>query len=346
MTVDSLSAAFAYSSEALAMIPADPPSRTWVWAAATHVMAARQVGEDAIALKIARQALRIAEQLQVTDAQADLLISLARIEGAGRRTPEALARLREARELARRSGNAPVEMRALFSLAIGSFESGDLDACLPWLTEGLERARRAGLLSSPYPLEMRYLRLLVLYTLGRWDECVRAAAADAEVLPAAGGYTAGPALYVGLARGDRTAVDRAGALLEGPFDWMGALVAGIVLTDAAALDGDPEAAVERARSTVAALTDDAGRAPDVAVRLAALALSAVADRAAELRLTGDEAGARHWAETATDLLRLARETATRGDEATPQGPEGQAWLARAEAERTRAVSGPDAQAWE
>ena len=343
--VDSLTAAFAYSSEALAMIPAEPPSRTWVWAAATHVLAARQVGEYDTALRIARQALSVAERLDVTDARTDLLISLAILEGGGRRTPEGQERLRAARDLARGSGNAPVELRALFNLAVGCFESGDLDECLPWLTEGLDRARRAGLLSSPYPLEMRYLRLLALYTLGHWEECARAAAADAEVLPAAGGYTAGPALYVALARGDRTAADRADALLEGPFDWMGTLVAGIVLTDAAAQRGAPEAAVERMRSTVAAFTDVSGTPPYVTVRLAALALSAVADRAATLRSTGDEAETRRWTDTATELRDLARLSSVHGENGTPQGPEGQAWLARAEAEWARAVSGPDAAAW-
>ncbi|MCL8017036.1 helix-turn-helix transcriptional regulator [Streptomyces sp. AS02] len=343
--VDSLNAAFAYSSEALALIPAEPPSRTWVWAAATHVMAARTVGEDETALRVAREALRTAEKLQVTDARADLLISLATLEGGGRRTPQGRERLREARELARRSGNAPVEMRALFHLAAGCHESGDLEESLPWLAEGLDRARRAGLLSSPYPLEMRFLQLLVLYTLGRWDECVRAAAADAEMLPAAGAYTSGPALYVALARGDSAATEQARALLEGPFDWMSTLVAAITLTDAAALRGDAEEAVRRMRSTVSALTDDTGILPDVTVRLAALALSAVADRAAELRQSGDEAGVRGWADTATELVELARTTAARGRVGTPQGPEGMAWLARAEAEWARAVAGPDTAAW-
>ncbi|KOG35188.1 helix-turn-helix transcriptional regulator [Streptomyces resistomycificus] len=345
LSVDSLTAAFAYSSEALALIPAEPPSRTWVWAAATHVMTARQVGENETALRVARQALAVAEQLDVADARADLLVSLSTLEGGGRRTPRGQERLREARELARGAGNALVELRALFNLAVGCFESGDLDACLPWLNEGLDRARRAGLLSSPYPLEMRYLRLLALYTLGRWDECVSAATADSDVLPAAGGYTVGPALYVATARGDLRAADRAGALLDGPFDWMATLVAGIVLTDAAARRGEPEAAVERMRSTVSALTDNAGTLPDVTVRLAALALSAVADRAAALRLTGDETGARAWADTATELRDLARITAGRGEDGTPQGPEGQAWLARTEAEWTRAVTGPDVEVW-
>ncbi|WP_328550839.1 MULTISPECIES: helix-turn-helix transcriptional regulator [unclassified Streptomyces] len=344
MSVDSLTAAFGYSSEALDLIPAEPPTRTWVWAAATHVIAARHIGENKTALRVARQALRVAEQLRVADAQADLLVSLAILEGGGRRTAEGRERLKEARELARQAGNAPVEMRALFNLAVGCFESGDLDGCLPWVAEGLDRARRAGLLSSPYPLEMRYLQLLVLYTLGRWDECLRTAADDVAVLPSAGAYAMGPALYVALARGDLGAMERARVLLEGPFDWMATMVAGIALTEAAVLRGEPEEAVERTRATVEALTDETGHRPDLSVRLAALALSAVADAAADLRSAGGTSD--RWKDTADELVELARETAVRGEDGTPQGPEGLAWLARAEAEWLRAVSGPDAAAWE
>ncbi|MGW6920441.1 ATP-binding protein [Streptomyces sp. NPDC054950] len=346
MGVDSLTAAFAYSSEALAMIPAEPPTPTWVWAAATHVLAARQVGDSETALRVARQALRAAEQLDLTDARADLLVSLANLEGDGRRSAAGRARLTEARELARRGGNAPVEMRALFTLAIGAFEAGELAECLPWLAEGLDRARRAGLLSSPYPLEMRYLQLLVLYTLGRWDECLRTAKSDLAVLPASGGFAVGPALYVGLARGDKGVADRARTLIEGRFDWMAALVAGIVLTDAAVLSGDAEAAVARLRSSVEALTDEAGMLPDVTVRLTALTLTAVAEAAATARRGGDEAAADRWAATATELLEPARSVALRGATGVPQGPEGRAWLARAEAEWAWATTGPDPAAWE
>ncbi|WP_445030921.1 ATP-binding protein [Streptomyces sp. SAS_270] len=347
LRVDNLTAAFAYSSEALAMIPAEPPSRTWVWAAATHVMAARFVGEDESARRVAHQALRTAEELRLADAQADLMISLVGIEGPGRRTSEGRDRLRRARELARSAGNISVEIRALFSLGIGSYEAGALDECLTWLSDGLERAGRTGLLASPYALELRYLQSLILYTLGRWDECARAADADTEQLPVASRFATGPALYVALARGNRSAVDRARALLDQPFDWMARLVAGIVLTDDAALRGDPEAAVEHVRGTLATLADGAtNERPDVGVRLAALALAALADRAEELRLTGDTAGAEGWAPTATELVELARGTAAKGQDGTEQGPEGLAWLARAEAEWTRALSGPQVAVWE
>ncbi|MFD8003176.1 helix-turn-helix transcriptional regulator [Streptomyces mirabilis] len=347
MRVDSLKAAFTYSSEALAMIPAEPPSYTWVWAAATHVMAARYMGHDEDAERVARQALRTAEELRLADAQADLIISLVGLEDHNRRTAEGRERLRQARDLARRAGNVSVEMRALFNLAIGAYESGALDECLTWLAEGLERANRSGLVSSPYALELRYLQSLILYTLGRWDECARAAAVDAERLPPAGGFAVGPALYVALARGEEGAAERARALLDGPFDWMATLVAGIVLTDAAALRGDPEGAVASVRATLASLSDGSGSGrPDIGVRLAALALSAVADAAVELRLTGDEAGARRWVDLATELVEVARSTAAKGEDGSRQGPEGLAWLARAEAEWLRARSGPEVAAWE
>ncbi|WTX76746.1 AAA family ATPase [Streptomyces sp. NBC_00647] len=348
MRIDSLKAAFTYSSEALAMIPAEPPSYTWVWAAATHVMAARYVGRDEDAERVARQALATAERLGLVDAQADLTISLVGMDAHNRRTPKGRDRLSRARELARGAGNLPVEMRALFNLAIGCYESGDLDECLTWLDDGLGRARRAGLLSSPYALELRYLQSLVLYTLGRWDECARAAAEDSELLPSAGGFATGPALYVALARGEHdAAVTGARALLDRPFDWMATLVASIVLTDGAALRGDAEESVRRLHTAADALTDVSGTdRPPVVVRLAALALSAVADTAEESRRSGDPTGADRWADTASELVELARGTAAQSGDATEQGPEGLAWLARAEAEGLRARTGPDVAAWE
>jgi DNA-binding CsgD family transcriptional regulator len=193
---------------------------------------------------------------------------------------------------------------------------------------------------------MRYLRLLVRYTLGHWDEVLRESAEQARVRPAVGGHTLGPGLYVALARGDFGAAERARALLEGPFDWMARMVGGLVLTDAAALRGNAQEAVRWMRSSVEELTE-AGTRPAVTVRLATLALSAVADTVAELRRAGDEAGVTHWTDTGAELLAEARWSAEHGFDALPQGPEGQAWLARAEAEWSRiSTAAPDPAPWE
>ncbi|GAA2323364.1 AAA family ATPase [Streptomyces kunmingensis] len=348
MRIDDLEAAFTYSSEALALIPAEPPSPTWVWAAATHVMAARYVGRDEDAERVARQALGVAERLGLTDAQADLAISLVGLEAHNRRTAQGRERLVHARELASAAGNLAVEMRALYNLGLGCYESGDLDASLTWLADGLDRARRAGLLSSPYALELRYLQSVLLYTLGRWDECARAATSDAELLPAAVAFTTAPALYVALARGAyETAVAGARALLGPSADWMAALVASLVLTDEAALRGDAGDCVRQMRASVERLMEGAGsERPDAFVRLAALTLSGVADAAEEARRSGDASAVERWTPIATELVELARGTAAQGEDGTEQGPEGLAWLARAEAEAVRAATGPSVEAWE
>jgi DNA-binding NarL/FixJ family response regulator len=348
MRIDNLQAAFTYSSEALGLIPAEPPSRTWVWAAATHVMAARYVGRDDDAARVARQALAIAERLPLADAQADLMISLVGLETHSRRTPQGRERLIRARDLARTAGNLQVEMRALYNLAIGAYECGALDECLTWISDGLDRARRAGLHSSTYAVELRYLQSLLLYTLGRWDECTRTAAADATLLTAMSGFATAPALYVTLARGEfDAAVAGARALLDGPSDWMSSLVASVVLIDAAALRGDAEDCVRQMEASLEALTEgpDSDR-PDAVVRLAALTLSAVADAAEAARLTGDSAGDARWTGSAIELVELARSTAAHGQDGIEQGPEGRAWLARAEAEAVRAATGPDVAAWQ
>ncbi|MEU8890450.1 AAA family ATPase [Streptomyces sp. NPDC048442] len=347
MRIDNLEAAFAYSSEALGLIPAEPPSRTWVWAAATHVMAARSVGRVEEAERVARQALYIAERLRLADAQADLVISLVGLEAPNRRTEQGRQRLLGARELARTAGNLQVEMRALYNLALGCYECGEMDQCLSWVGEGLDRARRAGLLSSPYAVELHYLQSLLLYTLGRWDECTRAAADDVALLTAKPGFATAPALYVALARGEfDVAVGGSRALLDGPPDWMASLVASIVLIDAAALRGDAEDCVRQLSAAVDALTEGTPTdRPDAVVRLAALGLSAVADAAEESRLAGDVPSTSRWTDTAAELVELARTTAAHED-GTEQGPEGLAWLARAQAEGVRAATGPDVAAWE
>jgi DNA-binding NarL/FixJ family response regulator len=98
---------------------------------------------------------------------------------------------------------------------------------------------------------------------------------------------------------------------------------------------------------MAALTEDfADRRPNIGVRLAALALAAVADAAVEQRLTGDQEAARRWEESATELVELATDLADKGEEGARQGPEGLAWEARAEAEAARAAGRTDVAAWE
>ncbi|WP_424637992.1 helix-turn-helix transcriptional regulator [Embleya sp. AB8] len=345
MSVDNLQAAFEYSSQALAMIPAEPPSRTWLWAAATHVKAAYYLKDDETARRIGRQVLAVADELGTDDALADAIISLTGLEWAGRQALDGRERLRQARELARKSGNVTIELRALFSLAMGSYEAGLLDESLRWLDDGLELGGRTTPSTSPYSLEMRYLRAQLLYTAGRWDEAV--AMVPAQV-PSAFRHVAEAAIFVPLGRGEPGVRERARALFDAqPFNWLGVLVGGLALTDEAAWRGDTQGAVDWARRTITELAEDLNPYPDAGVRLAALALSAIGDATIELRAAGDDEGAAQEVARGREFIERARTTASWPGRRYPRsGPEGVAWLLRAEAEWSRVCGEADVELWQ
>ncbi|GAA4990402.1 helix-turn-helix transcriptional regulator [Yinghuangia aomiensis] len=341
MNVDSLHSAFEFSREALALIPEEPPSLTWAWAAATHVQAAWYIRRIDVVRDVGKRALAAAEKLGADAVQADVLISTLATHEANRQTSEGREILYRARDLARRAGDTAIELRAMYGLALGCFEAGLVEESLAWTDEGLDLARRTAQTSSPYSLHLRYVRALALYTLGRWDEALKAAGSA----PSAFGHVAEGALYVPLGRGEPGVVDRAQALFDKrPFNWTATLVAGLVLVDEAVLRGDVRAAVDRFRRTFARLIEDDDPYPPVGVRLATLALSAIADEATALRLTGGDPGG--WAAEAAEFAALAREIAARQEAVRPSGPEGIAWALRAEAEFARAEGRSDVGRWE
>ncbi|MGY2127212.1 helix-turn-helix transcriptional regulator [Blastococcus sp. SYSU DS0617] len=339
--------AYRESGAAMALVPAQPPSKARTWAAATHARMSYSVGRFDEADAAVDEALAAADALGFDGAWADIAVTQLRARP-GTDLAEMRARLDEALVRARRSGNVEVEMRVLFNVATVMFEAGRISEALEWTRRGTRRARDLGAEWSHYAAELRHLHVTALYMAGGWDESL----AEADVLarvPDMAAHVRADALLVLVGRGDPGARAR--------IDWARSLVprlgAHVLLDfvtaaseiDLATWEGRPQQAVDVALTTYRRLQREWDDDHIGMLRLAGSALSAVADAAAVARRAADVAGTDHWLRTGDDLTAAARASVetyreTYGD---TLGVEAHAWLARiaAEAARVRGEVAPE-----
>jgi DNA-binding CsgD family transcriptional regulator len=340
--------ALAESTAAMSLVPAQPPSAVRTWAAATHARTLYSLGRLAEGEAAAEEALAAADALGLDSAWADTAVSMARLQGAGDLTT-VYARLEEARSRAERSGDADVEMRAWFSLAIVAHEAGDLPRTLRHTEAGLARAAELGVEWSFYGAELRHLEVVARFAAGDWDGSLAAADALARVPDMAAHVRAG-ALLVLVGRGDPAARERL-AWAQGLATRWGSHVLLMLATVAAEVElaaaaGDARTAVDRARWADRRLAELWGDDRLATVRLAATALSAVADAAAAARSSGDAAALAAWSAEGESLAEVAR-AAVRAHAPVigPAGIEAQAWATRLEAEAGRLQGRPAPELW-
>lgn len=321
---------------ALDVLPADPtPDLAWTLAVRGRVELNRDADDEA--RRYLEQAVAAAQEAGAPDAEADALTSLAILEVA---EPDKAARLIEA-ALARavEAENLITELRCLYNLGATWFYAGDIDAAERMLQRGLERGRETGLSWSSYGAETHMLFELVQYYRGRL-----ACPEPLDGLPApALTFLSGARLYAAVARGDEQVIERAqGMRAHWDDDRFIALTAGGCLVDALTWAGRYDEAVSLAEEVAAYLgavwsTYFLGR-----IWISALAIAALAGAAEEaVAEPGSPTQAERLAE-GDALLQIARTTAERGrPRGGVLGPEGLAWLQRAEAEhaRLRAATG-------
>ncbi|SDF29431.1 regulatory protein, luxR family [Blastococcus aurantiacus] len=338
--VEDDSGGYRESAAAMALVPAQPPSKVRTWAAATHARMSYAVGRVEEAEAAADEALAAADALGLDSAWADIAVTRVRARP-GADLGEVRARLDEALTRARRSGDVEVEMRVLFNFATVTFEAGRIDEALEWTRHGTARARDLGVEWSHYAAELRHLHVTTLYMAGSWDESL----AEADVLarvPDMAAHVRADGLLVLVGRGDpaaqerirwaRTLIPRLGAhvLLD--------LVTAASEIDLAAWEGRPQQAVDVALATYRRLREEWDDDHLGVLRLAGGALAAVADAAELARRDGDPAGADRWGQAAAELVEAARSAVeiycgTYGD---TMGVEACAWQVRIEAEAARA----------
>jgi DNA-binding CsgD family transcriptional regulator len=334
--------AYEVTGEALDMVPADPPTRVRVWAAATRARSAISLDKEPEAKSWAEEALAGARTLGLVEAEADALASLALVAESEGDSALSQARLAEARDRAAAACDLSVEQRAIYNLAASHYYAGDVATALEIVDAGVARATATGLTFSAYGLETRVLQVIARYVAGDWDASMEAAELAGDAAPdTVLARLAAAALYVEVARGLPTAAERV-AQLRGSWsqDVSLALVAGGCEADLLRWRGDLDGAVEAADRAVEYVTRRWDKWYLGGIWLSALGLAALADRVEGERMRGEDAAAAATVRRGEELIERARTTAQRGRPRHGKiGPEGLAWLARAEAEWSR-LSGP------
>jgi DNA-binding CsgD family transcriptional regulator len=337
MELDEIDAAAAESDLAFAVLDADDgpgPSADLAVALAVRGRVELNRDEDDRAREYLERAVAVAHEVDAPQAETDALASLAIIEVDD---PDTAARLvRTALERAREVGDLSTEIRCWSNLAMTHYYAGRLAQACEVLGQGLARARETATIRSMHGIWMQQLDAILRYTTGdlRPTEVPAGVpAADATMIAAAQQYAA-------VARGDDDVLDRAAALRDRwEVDGFVALVAGGCQVDALTWAGRHDEAVEVAAAVVDHLgaiwsTYFLGR-----IWISALALAALAGAAEESHAADGAAVQVDRRHRADELLEVARATAERGrPRGGSLGPEGQAWLCRAEAEHARVVA--------
>jgi DNA-binding CsgD family transcriptional regulator len=329
------------------LVADDEPSETKAWVQVTRSAIQRSLGDKELALASARNAIADAKAVGAVAAEADALVALAvLIEGKGD-TAGSRERLREALRIAERAGALGVELRARFYLALSYYDKGELDEALAEYTAGAARATETGLTWSDSGLELHAHRLQVMYTLGRWDEVA------AEVARFSGPPSIGAArmrattALVAVAKGDFAEAERQVEDLRAQWQVDGQLAVAAAAAGAALAmwKGEPEKALERVREAFEwirqlPLLVLAG------IRIGALGLAAAADRAEAARLISDADTVAAAVAEGEEMFKRVAEAAQNGvPRGNTLGPEAVAWLARAEAERSRLLGRTDPKLW-
>ena len=293
----------------------------------------------------ARVAARAADTVW---AEADALVTLGQLSERRGQLEEAISQYRLAYAQAQQAQVLGVELRAAFQLSRSYLESGDLEEAATVSHEGVQRAEKSGLGLAPYGLDLQYLHYLAHFADGCWEHAQQVADGFAVVVTSvAEAKLSAMALFIDVARGSSVVADRR-TWLE-PFwaaDGFTEYTSRGLLAEHALWQGDTAGALTEVAAALRTQAHSGSYGPPV-IRIAAVGLTARAERAALARATGDEQAAAAEVEAARPLIDAAREGA-----AFPRQPkrvlgvDGRGWLAYAEAEWRRVLGENDPSAWQ
>jgi DNA-binding CsgD family transcriptional regulator len=327
--------ALALTSEALHLVPEQPPTAFRAQLLAVHARVALIMGQEVDAERTAREAVEVSEAVGLQNTATDARTTLAHL---ARRTvdpPEAARLIEGLVEQARASGDAQSELRSMFGLASLWHEQCDLAKAEQIFAQAQQRAVELGRKWDAFGLHSRAMTATVQYLRGNWDAALRTLDTTGEqptMMADAVFRSTGAAIRAG--RGESDVVSLLDELR--PYwhrEGRVALYAAIGALEIYEQQGDAPAALALIDNLVEALgtlwLDPWFLARIQLSALGIAVLSAAAARAPE---------AQHE-QLAADGERLLADGRTSADKGLPRGRalgrEGQAWLARLEAEGAR-----------
>jgi len=349
LEVDEDEEAQAVARVAVAVLPADPPSEERSAALATlarTLLADQDPGPARAVAEQAREAGRVAGAPWVV---ADALVTLGTLAERDGRIKTAIASYARALAQARHGTMIGAELRAEFNLARIHLERGNLGDASSTAHHGIQRAEQAGLAMAPYGYDLQYVHYLAHYAEGTWDHAQEVADGFAvRVASEAEARLSAMAMFLGVARGSDSVAQRL-SWLE-PFmqrDQFVEYIARGLMAEHAYWKGDISTVLAESEATVNAAVAWGGEDAPQLIRVAAVWLGALADRAVAARSSGDAARAAATESEADRVIEFARAGGRHhGRPAISLGVDGRGWLARAEAEWRRASGDNDPAAWQ
>ncbi len=335
IVADSDSDALGVTTEALELVEAHPDEFARAEILALHARALAEMRRHDEAARYATEAIDLADRLGRVGIAADARTTMARLRERGGETAESRAMLAGTIAQARTAGDLGAELRGMFNLATLQYEAGEVAEARELYARTERRAREKWRPWAPYGLESRVLGIQAAYLLGDWDAATEMADLRHESPPETAEAMVGASgLITRAGRGDEAALDLLPAIAPtAAREGMAAMFSGFAAIDLHGDRGDLQAAIAAHDGAVRVIgTLWANKDFQARIRMSALLLGHVATAIPD---TGshDRDDLVGLGEALLDTARrIAR---TREESVWEEGPEGSAWLARAEAEHAR-----------
>ncbi len=318
------------SAEACRLVP-DGDTAIRARVLATHARILTAFGRYDEAQPIALEGLAVAERLQLTDQVLDLVVTLSQARHTGPRVGLREA-LQEAIDRSRASGTVQPELRAHFLLGRSHEDVGEWEQAEASFRRALARGEEAGLPYAPYAFESRWHLIFEYVVRGDWDGAL-------DLTAAAGSPPKVPRAMLDLFRaqidqarggdvGDRLPPLRLLWEKEGLITIHSST---LEMVDASRR-GDPDGVLRAYDDAVAILSRLWQPWFSARIRLAATAISALADGAPTLSAAHRARYLARAEELHADGQAVLER---RANPAGVWGPEGRAWVARLDAEMLR-----------